>query len=70
MANRMARWSLPTNYAHLTDYMSGFIALNLDRCLHSSAKWMSTVSNFSTNYWPSAKGNFASLKFCVFNHGS
>ena len=33
MANRMARWSLPTNYAHLTDYMSGFIALNLDRCL-------------------------------------
>ena len=33
MANRMARWSLPKSYAHLTDYMSGFIALNLDCCL-------------------------------------
>lgn len=33
MANRLARWSLPKSYTHLTDYMSGFIALNLDRCL-------------------------------------
>ena len=28
------------SYAHLTDYMSGFIALNLDRSLPSYAKWM------------------------------
>lgn len=33
MANRLARWSLPKSYAHLTDYMSGFIALKLDVCL-------------------------------------
>ena len=33
MANHMARWSLPKSYAHLTDYMSGFIALKVERCL-------------------------------------
>jgi len=33
IANHLARWSLPASYGHLTDYMSGFIALQLDRCL-------------------------------------
>ena len=33
LANQLARWSLSNNYRHLTDYMSGFIAMNLPRCL-------------------------------------
>ena len=33
LANRLARWSLPRSYRHLTDCMSGFIVLRLDRCL-------------------------------------
>ena len=33
LANRVARWSLPGPYRHLTDCMSGFIVLNLNRCL-------------------------------------
>ncbi|MGB1622561.1 MAG: glycosyltransferase [Synechococcus sp.] len=33
IANRLARWSLPGSYSHLTDCMSGFIVLRLDRCL-------------------------------------
>ncbi|WP_320675586.1 glycosyltransferase [Prochlorococcus sp. MIT 1300] len=33
MANRLARFSLPLSYGHLTDYMSGFIVLNLSKCL-------------------------------------
>ena len=32
LANRLARWSLPKNYCHLTDYMSGFFAMDLRRC--------------------------------------
>ena len=33
LANALARRSLPASYRHLTDYMSGFMALNLSRCL-------------------------------------
>ena len=33
LANALARRSLPASYHHLTDYMSGFMALNLNRCL-------------------------------------
>ena len=33
LANRLARWSLPRSYRHLSDCMSGFIVLRLDRCL-------------------------------------
>ena len=33
LANRLARWSLPRTYRHLSDCMSGFIVLRLDRCL-------------------------------------
>ena len=33
LANRLARWSLPRPYRHLTDCMSGFIVLRLNRCL-------------------------------------
>ena len=33
LANQLARRSLPASYSHLTDYMSGFMALNLTRCL-------------------------------------
>ena len=33
LANRLARWSLPNNYCHLTDYMSGFLAMDLERCI-------------------------------------
>ena len=33
LANRLARWSLPRSYRHLTDCMSGFIVLRLDRCM-------------------------------------
>ena len=33
LANQLARRSLPASYGHLTDYMSGFMALNLRRCL-------------------------------------
>ena len=33
LANRLARWSLPRSYQHLSDCMSGFIVLRLDRCL-------------------------------------
>ena len=33
LANRLARWSLPRSYRHLTDCMSGFIVLRLNRCL-------------------------------------
>ncbi|MCT0199502.1 glycosyltransferase [Synechococcus sp. CS-1325] len=32
LANRLARFSLP-RYRQLTDYMSGFMAMNLDRCM-------------------------------------
>ena len=34
VANRLARWSLHQNYNQLTDYMSGFMALKLNSCLH------------------------------------
>ena len=33
LANRLARWSLPKSYRHLSDCMSGFIVLRLNRCL-------------------------------------
>ena len=33
LANRLARWSLPRSYGHLSDCMSGFIVLRLNRCL-------------------------------------
>ena len=33
LANRLARWSLPSSYRHLSDCMSGFIVLRLNRCL-------------------------------------
>ena len=33
LANRLARWSLSNNYCQLTDYMSGFIAMDLERCV-------------------------------------
>ena len=33
LANHLARLTLPNSYRHLTDYMSGFFALNLERCL-------------------------------------
>ena len=33
LANRLARWSLPRSYRHLSDCMSGFIVLRLNRCL-------------------------------------
>jgi dolichol-phosphate mannosyltransferase len=33
LANHLARRTLPNSYRHLTDYMSGFFALNLERCL-------------------------------------
>ena len=33
VANRLARWSLPPNYRHLTDCMSGFLVLRLSPCL-------------------------------------
>ena len=33
LANRLARWSLPRSYQHLSDCMSGFIVLRLNRCL-------------------------------------
>ena len=33
LANQLARRSLPARYGHLTDYMSGFMAINLSRCL-------------------------------------
>ncbi len=33
LANRLARWSLPRSYQHLSDCMSGFMVLRLDRCL-------------------------------------
>jgi dolichol-phosphate mannosyltransferase len=32
MANQLARFTLP-RYRHLTDFMSGFLALRLDRCM-------------------------------------
>ncbi len=31
-ANKLARYSLPQNYLHLTDYMTGFFILNRDSC--------------------------------------
>ena len=34
MANQLARWSLNQNYKQLTDYMSGFMAMDLNRCLY------------------------------------
>ena len=34
LANKLARWSLPNSYSHLSDYMSGFIAMDLRRCIH------------------------------------
>ena len=34
LANRLARWSLPNSYSHLSDYMSGFIAMDLSHCIH------------------------------------
>ena len=33
VANRCARFSLPSSYSHLTDYMSGCLVLNLESCL-------------------------------------
>ena len=33
LANRLARWSLPRSYRHLSDCMSGFMVLRLERCL-------------------------------------
>ncbi len=33
IANRLARFSLPNSYSHLTDYMSGCLVLNLQSCL-------------------------------------
>ena len=33
LANRLARWSLSRSYGQLTDYMSGFIAMDLQRCI-------------------------------------
>ncbi len=33
LANRFARFSLPKTYRHLSDYMSGFLMINLDACL-------------------------------------
>ena len=32
LANRLSRWSLSKKYCQLTDYMSGFIAMDLQRC--------------------------------------
>ena len=34
LANQLARWSLNQNYKKLTDYMSGFMAMDLNRCLY------------------------------------
>ena len=33
IANHLARFSLPSQYEHITDYMSGCFAINLDSCL-------------------------------------
>lgn len=38
LANRLARWSLSSRYEHLTDYMSGFITMDLRRCIHLTRK--------------------------------
>ena len=53
LANRLARWSLPGSYRHLTDCMSGFIVLRLNRCLPLVRQGRERLQ-ILYNSWPSA----------------
>ena len=74
IANKLARFSLPSKYKHLTDYMSGFIVLNLQFCMQSIYKVDVNGFKFFYELLSISRGEFnvgeIPLNFLPRNHGS
>ncbi len=73
MANKFARLSLPKSYSNMTDYMSGFIVIELKKCLSSIYKVDVNGFKFLYELLSISRGTFKvgeiPLNFLPRNHG-